>query len=692
MKAGLYSYPLTAGRAITIKEGGGDFKKATFNEKGEMLAFLYVDKAEKDSTKEKNNYALFLSQQGNSANLIVKAEDKVVPEGWIISPEGEIVFSKDGEYLFFPTSPEPRQQDTTVLAENRPDVQIWNWNETVQYTQQHVDRKKEAKKTYKAVYNISSAKSHLLNTLEFPELQIPEEGNFALISTSEPYGAERMWRGKSRQDIYAANMRTGERVPLVKAFDGRMSFSPSGKYVFWYQEADSAWFTCELSSQKFYKVSSPETFEAWDKNNDVPDYPKAYGAAGWSENDQYLLLYDQHDIWKFSPTNSEKPVNLTGKGKKTEAIRYRFQRLDKEQRSIDLKATQFLVGFNEKTKTSGFYSTKFDRPTSPKALLTGDFKANFAGKAKNAEVLLYTTEGFSNYPEIRIADLRFKKNRQLTNLGNQQDGFLWGTAELTSWISLDGDTLEGVIYKPANFDPQKKYPLIVNFYERNSDNMFSYRMPEPGRSTIDYHFYNSNGYIIFNPDVRYKVGHPGESCFNCVIPGIESLIAKGYIDEKAIGAQGHSWGGYQVAYLATRTSLFAAIESGAPVVNMFSAYGGIRWGTGLNRSFQYEHGQSRIGATPWENPLLYKENSPLFTMDKVSTPILILHNDADGHVPWYQGIEYFIALKRLQKPVWLLNYPGEPHWPTKMPNRIDFQLRMFQFFEHYLKKVPAPFH
>ena len=232
--------------------------------------------------------------------------------------------------------------------------------------------------------------------------------------------------------------------------------------------------------------------------------------------------------------------------------------------------------------------------------------------------------------------------------------------------------------------------MIVNFYEKNSETLYSYRTPEPHRSTIDYHMYTSNEYIVFNPDIVYREGYPGESAYNCIMPGISMLIEKGFVDEKKIGAQGHSWGGYQTAYLATRTSLFAAIESGAPVVNMFSAYGGIRWGTGLNRSFQYEHQQSRIAGTPWNKPLRYLENSPLFFMDKVTTPILIMHNDNDGHVPWYQGIEFFVSLKRLQKPVWMLNYTGEIHWPQKLENKIDFQKRMKQFFDHYLKGEKAP--
>jgi len=305
-------------------------------------------------------------------------------------------------------------------------------------------------------------------------------------------------------------------------------------------------------------------------------------------------------------------------------------------------------------------------------------------------VVVFTKEDFETYPNLLVTDLSFKRQLQISDAAPQQNEFLWGTVELVSWTSLDGRKLEGTLHKPANFDPSKKYPMIVNFYEKSSQGLLSYHMPALGRSTIGYHYYTSNKYLIFNPDVYYKEGYPGEDAFNCVMPGITALIEKGFVDEKHIGAQGHSWGGYQVAYLATRTNLFAAIESGAPVVNMFSAYGGIRWGSGLNRSFQYEHTQSRIGKSIWESPLRYIENSPLFTLDKVNTPILIMHNDDDGSVPWYQGIEFFIGLRRLQKPAWLLNYNEADHWPTKQRDIEDFQIRMAQFFDHYLKEKPMP--
>ena len=255
---------------------------------------------------------------------------------------------------------------------------------------------------------------------------------------------------------------------------------------------------------------------------------------------------------------------------------------------------------------------------------------------------------------------------------------------------MDGKPIDGLLYKPENFDLKKKYPLLSYFYERNSDNLHRYSPPAPPSSSVNISLYVSNGYVVFVPDIRYQVGYPGKSAYDCVVPGILNLVQQGYIDSSKIGIQGHSWGGYQVAYLVSRTKMFAAAESGAPVSNMTSAYGGIRWESGMSRMFQYEKTQSRIGATLWENPTLYLENSALFSAPNIETPLLILHNDADGAVPWYQGIELFVALRRLQKPAWMLNYNGEPHGIRQRKNQKDFAIRMMQFFDHFLKGAPAP--
>ena len=686
-EAGIFTLNPEKGSPALIKEGKGVFKQTTFDEKGERLAFLYC--ADKDSSYKA--LSLWLSEHNAPAKEIATRGNKAFPAEWVINENGMLQFSKSASRLFFGTSPEPRQKDTTQLAENRPNVQVWSWDEPVQYTVQNYNKEKDLKKSYQAVYNLGNGSIFQLANEELPNIQLGNEGDaaLALLSTSRPYSLSSMWEARTRSDYYTVSLDNGERKQIAQADYGRFHLSPQGKYAYWYGETDSCWYTIALAEGKRYRLTTPESFPAWDEDNDVPNHPYAHGAAGWTANDQNLLIYDRYDIWKFDPTAATSPINLTVNGRK-EKLSYRLEQLDKEARFIDLGKPQLLKGFNETTKGYGFYNARLSAPAAPKTLLAGNYMLRSINKAKNTDDVIYTMETFQQYPDIHYSTLAFKKSVQLTHGDKQQEGFIWGTAELVSWISLDGRPLEGVIYKPANFDPNKKYPMMVNFYERNSETLYNYRMPEPHRSTIDYHLYNSNEYIIFNPDIRYVDGYPGESCYNCLMPGITMMIAKGYIDEKGIGAQGHSWGGYQVAYLATRTNLFSAIESGAPVVNMFSAYGGIRWGSGMARSFQYEHTQSRLGATPWSSPLRYLENSPLFTMDKVQTPILIMHNDADGHVPWYQGIEYFVAMKRLGKPCWLLNYTGEPHWPMHMANRIDFQRRMFQFFNHYLKNQKMP--
>jgi dipeptidyl aminopeptidase/acylaminoacyl peptidase len=279
--------------------------------------------------------------------------------------------------------------------------------------------------------------------------------------------------------------------------------------------------------------------------------------------------------------------------------------------------------------------------------------------------------------------------RKVSNANPQKAQLLWGTSELVRFKNSDGVPLSATLYKPENFDPSKKYPMMVYIYEILSNGVNNFVNPAPG-SSINVAYYVSNGYLVLEPDIVYAVGHPGQSALKCVLPAIQSVVDKGFVDEKAIGIQGHSWGGYQIAYMITQTNRFRAVEAGAPVSNMTSAYSGIRWGTGLPRQFQYEKTQSRIGVPLFDNPQLYIENSPVFHAARVQTPILILHNDADDAVPWYQGIEYYLALRRLGKEAYMFVYNGEPHGIRRRANMKDYTVRMQQFFDHFLKGAPAP--
>lgn len=686
---GLYIYDFTRGEHMAVKTGKGSYSQITLNSKATSIAFLFNGD---ESDKLSNSYSLWYGQVDGPIAEVADNGDLASSDGWIISDNGRVYFSESGDRLFFGTAPANRQKDTTRLEEDIPDVDIWHWNEGALHTQQVINKARDARRTYQAVLNISTGKIIQLTSPEIPDITLINKGDYhiALAVTNVPYQVESMWSSTpGRTDLYFVDLNSGDRELVKSGFRGRVQPSPSGSYLFWFTAADSSWYTMNIADRKEYRITNPASIITADETNDVPNPPGSYSIAGWVKDDQSVLVYDRYDIWSVDPQAKRAPVRITTNGRENSIV-YRAIRFDREKEFFEPNEQLYLSGHNDITRGEGYYTVTINKPGVPSVLMAGDFSLSTPVKARNASTAVFSKETFEQFPDLYLTDTRFKTHTRISDVNPQQKQFLWGKAGLVSWVSLDGRKMDGLLYTPENFDPARKYPMIVNFYETSSQGLYSYRNPELHRSTIDYHYYTSNGYIVFNPDVHYRDGYPGESAFNCVMPGITHLVSKGFVDEAAIGAQGHSWGGYQVAYMATRTSIFAAIESGAPVVNMFSAYGGIRWESGLNRAFQYEHQQSRIGLSIWESPLRYLENSPLFTMDKVTTPILIMANDQDGAVPWYQGIEYFVALRRLGKPAWMLNYTGEPHWPTKIQNKKDFQIRMGQFFDHYLKGKPMP--
>jgi len=700
-KAGIYHLNLKTNSLRLLFSDKAKFKQISLNDAGTQLAFLADTTSNKKADPNYNLYSWLEGQE--KAELLLDNANNQIPKNWEPSENGTISFSPNGKRIFFGIAPIKAKQDTTLLTEDIPILDVWHWNEDILHTEQLHNLKRDLNKTYLSVYNLDANQMQVLEDKDFSGIGLIQKGdaNLAYAWSNKRYAVQTMWEGSpEHNDFYLIDLESGKSTQIAHNLRARPQVSPEGKYLYWYNAMDTTWNTYNLNTNKHLVISTAKTIQVADEENDIPNPPGSYRIAGWLEKDAALLIYDRYDIWKVDPENKAKPLNLTQNGR-AQSIIYRLLRFDLEgnareryaqagEKGIEASQTAYLSAHNEISRQEAYCQTSLEQAQAPKVLIGGDFSLNTPIKAKDSDALVFTKENFETFPNLLYSDLSFRKPKPLSDANPQQKEYNWGSAELVSWTSLDGKKLEGTLHKPADFDPSKKYPMIVNFYEKNSQGLYNYRMPEPHRSTIDYHYYTSNGYVVFNPDIYYKTGYPGEDAFNCVMPGVTALIEKGFIDEKHIGAQGHSWGGYQVAYLATRTNLFAAIESGAPVVNMFSAYGGIRWGSGMNRSFQYEHTQSRIGKSIWESPLRYLENSPLFTMDKVQTPILIMHNDDDGAVPWYQGIEYFIALRRLGKPAWLLNYNEADHWPLKIRDKNDFQIRLAQFFDHYLKGKPMP--
>ena len=657
------------------------YYQITFNDEGTKLGFV----VDADTTKALvRPHQLYVWNGGAKATEIT--DQNATSKGYKISSNGRIGFSKDNSKMYFGFATQPIVKDTTLVKDEIVNVEVWAYDSPRLYTVQELQVNNDKRKSYLAALHLNSNKVVQLSTTEYPDASVGNEGNAenVLVSNGTPYMLESQWTGMRASDYAIVNSLTGNTRTILTNVGGRVQLSPNGKFAYGYNPVDSTWFSYDLQSNKKLDLTKGKVF--YNELNDTPNHPGSYGMAGWTKDDNAMLIYDRYDIFKFNPTTGQSTKLTNGRATKTV---FRYVRLDREARFIDESKTWLLTTFNETSKNSGYYEYNPKRNRG-KQLVDGPFRYSSPVKATDSKNVLFTRQSFIEFPNLRVSDLSFKKETVISDANPQQKEYNWGTIELTHWTSLEGKALSGLLIKPENFDPNKKYPLLVNFYERSSDGLHSHRAPSPGRSSINYSFYTSRGYVIFNPDIVYRDGYPGESAYNAVIPGITALVDKGFIKKDKIGAQGHSWGGYQLAYLVTKTDIFAAVESGAPVVNMISAYGGIRWWTGLSRQFQYEHTQSRIGGTPWEYPMRYIENSPIFAIDKINTPLLIMHNDEDGHVPWYQGIEFFTALRRLGKPSWLLNYNGEPHWPLKMQNRKDFNIRMAQFFDYYLKDTAKP--
>ena len=681
-KAGVFVLDFKDSELIHIHQAKkAKYSQINFSETGKRLAFVVDIDTAKIQIRPNE---LYTWKEGEElANKLF--DNTTTPQGYLVSSDGEIQFSKGESKLYFGLRLPPIIKDTTLLKDDIVNVEVWTYDEPRLYSVQELQVKNDTIKSYQTVYNFKTSNMVQIGNKTFPDTELADKGNadIALSSTGVPYELESQWTGMRLKDYAIINTNTGEwKTILNKVPDANLS--PKGNYLYGYHSIDSTWFTFNTSTEKQIALTKGKGF--YDELNDSPKHPSQYGAAGWTEGDKSIILYDRYDLWEFNPDSGISTKLTNGRADKTV---YRYIKLDKEEESISLKSKWLLSMFNETTKESGF--AEFNpKNTKLEELRKGPYNYGKPIKSELSDNLLFSKESFKEFPNLHLTDLSFEKSVVLSDANPQQENFNWGTIELVNWTSLDGIKLSGMLVKPENFDPNKKYPMIVNFYERSSNSLHRHLAPNYVRSTINYSFYASRGYVIFNPDVQYREGYPGESAYNCVIPGVTALIEKGFIDKDRIGVQGHSWGGYQIAYLVTKTDIFRAAESGAPVPNMISAYGGIRWWTGLSRQFQYEHTQSRIGGTPWKYPMRYIENSPIFNIDKINTPLLIMHNDADGHVPWYQGIEFFVSLRRLGKPSWFLNYNGEPHWPLKYQNRKDFSLRMAQFFDYYLKDAPKP--
>ncbi|HWP55000.1 MAG TPA: prolyl oligopeptidase family serine peptidase [Pyrinomonadaceae bacterium] len=673
------------------------YSRLTWTEEGNGLTALkgIDDKAYEDKLYSVLGFKDF-GPGGPQKTVFNPMENVEFPIGMTVSPNRSATWTKDLSALLFGINKAKKKEKSEgekgdgpsagdTSADEKVDLVLWHWKDKRLQSQQQVQESSDKNYSYLAIYRPAEKKFvRLADDLTRQVTPAPEQ-KYAIGRSDDQYELMSHLDGRSFADISVINLQTGERkVALTKA-RWTMGSSPTGTHFVYYN--DGQYYAYDMASGQSTSLTKSIPSSFVDAENDVNVVKPPTPFVGWAKDGKSVLLSDNWDIWQV-PIGGGPAVNLTVNGK-TDQIRYRRpQILDPEQRGFDLTKPLYLDVYSEWTKKDGIGMIEPGKP-GVKRLMWDE--ASYSGmiKAKKADVYLYTRQTYKDPPDYYVTDASLANGKRLTNLGAGQEKFLWSSGTiLVDYTSAKGDKLQGALHLPANYEKGKTYPMMVNFYEKTSQSAYQYA--RPSANGFNTSVYTSNGYAVFNPDITYKLNDPGMSAVWCMVPAVKAAIATGVVDPKRVGITGHSWGGYQTAFLVTQTDIFAAAIAGAPLTDLISMYGLIYKNSGVTNGEIFESSQGRFTSGPWDNWEAYTRNSPVAFAKNVKTPLVILHNDKDGAVDFTQGVEYYNTLRRLQKPVVMLEYIGENHGLAKRANQKDYTVRMKEFFDHFLMGKPMP--
>jgi dipeptidyl aminopeptidase/acylaminoacyl peptidase len=682
---GLYLVDLSNLRTWPLHTGTFTYSEISWNEKRNQIAVLFGTKAEENTEFQNTIYWTSNLAPGMTTAGLEETynphEDTNFPKNMVISEHRNLSWNEAGTQLYLGV----KEQQTELKEEDelKANVDVWHWKDERVQSRQIVQAKRDQRATYKSVLNLENKKFLQLENEDMPSILVSERNIWAVGGVDTLYRKNLKIPG-GFEDLYSINTITGAKQLIAKNVYRFLGMSPNGDWTLFSKDGEVMGYNFQKANLTNLSAKTGLNFS--DIDYDKPVEKPTYGVAGWSKDGNTLILNHQYDLWTIA-LNSDLTANITqGMGTKEE-IRFRLVQLDPEAKAFDLTKPLLLSAYGDKTKKLGYYEVELGK--TPKVLRYEDKMIRGATKAKYADKVIFTQQSFVEFPDYWMTDLSFKNPKKITNANPQQSDYKWGKRVLIDFTDARGNKLQATLALPADYDASKKYPMIVYFYEKLSQRHHVYSMPSyddrPHMST-----YASNGYLVLMPDIVYDTGLPGSSALDDVTSAVKEVIKQGYADPTRIGLQGHSWGGYETSFIVTQTDMFATVVTGAPLTNLISMYNITYKRSGNFNGPILEWSQGRMGVSPWENMELYYSQSPLHHAPNIKTPFLILHGTADGAVDWNQGLEFYSAARRLGKEVILLSYPDEPHHLQKEDNQKDFQIRMKQYFDHYLKDAPAP--
>jgi len=562
---------------------------------------------------------------------------------------------------------------------------IWHGKEPRLQSQQQVEETRDKTFSYLAAYRVGDRKFVRLATDDVRDVTLAPNERWAIGIDNRAYERSGNIDGMRYRDLFVIDTRTGTSRLVVKKTPNRELVSPDGSKFLHFEDGQYRVYEMSGGEPRVITANAPVSFVDSEDDHNV-DRPPVQ-PLGWSKDGSAVLLSDNWDIWRV-PVRAGTAVNLTGNGK---ATRVRYQRrvvIDPRDRGIDLSKPLYIHMYGERTKKEGLAVVSPSKPGAT-SLVWNDAKYTFT-RARDADVWLHTRQTVSEFPDYWVTTNGFTSPRRLTTGNPQQRDYAWASgARLVDYVTDKGDSLQGALYLPAGYEAGKKYPTVVYIYEKRSQVLHSYNMPNETQA-FNPSVYTSRGYAVFQPDIVYKVNDPGMSAVWAVVPAVKAAIATGIVDSANVALHGHSWGGYQTAFLVTQTNIFKSAIAGAALTDMVSMYSSVYWNTGGGNMAIFESSQGRFKGNFLENYDAYIRNSPAFHADKIKTPLMLLHNERDGAVDFNQGITFFNTLRELGKDVVMLQYVGENHGLAQPKNQKDYTIRMREYFDHYLKGAPAP--
>lgn len=684
-KVGLLQFGKKITKAIITQSTVKQFENVVWKSDGKSFAFVGRAVTAESFTADTvlyyvlDDHKLFQYDTTTAANW---PKDMVLNASYTSS----LGISDDGERVFF-----MMKKNDGAAVQNNTGIQVWNAADKDLFPMRNKWNKENQSRL--ATWSPKTGKCTAIGDSVYSSAILNGDQHYAIVydlNDNKP-----SWKQEADRDYYLFDVNTGEKTLFLKQQPGaigNLDLSPDGKYIAYFRDLD--WWVYSIEKQTHTNTTKKTGIVFHDDSIDMAEI-QPYGLAGWSGIDGMLLIYDQFDLWQINPENGKADRRTNGREgnqifRIIENANGYADGIVAKGNAMDDK-TLILKSNTLDNSFSGYFT--LDKSQKLQPIVYSEKRISALHKANATNCYMYLCEDF-NAPPSLIIKTATAPPKAIFQSNSQHNQYGWGTSKTIAYKNAKGLDLKGVLIYPSDYNPTKKYPMIVYIYQRQTYKLHTYNNPTLlNGSGFNASLFACQGYFILYPDIAYTVGSPGFSATDCVIAATNAAIAIAPIDRSKIGLAGHSFGGYETDFIMTQTDMFAAGIAGSAITDFVSCYLSVNPNEKKFDGWRFEYQQLRMGTSLFEDYERYHSNSPITYASNTMKPLLSYTGIDDTQVSANQTIEFYLALRRLNKEHIMVLYPGDDHVIDKEENQIDLTKRISDWFGYYLKggKRPAWF-